>query len=155
MLCYSGLAPTGIHALGADVWRADKPPAEQWLLVLGSWAIRCIVGGTANADRVGFAPAASVGLAVRVAAPHDVCFAAGQQRLFFTRLRTVPLLAVAPYAQAQDDAISETLQLCLGGIPPDDVQGARNLATLPAALGGLGLTSTTRTAPAAYWGRLG
>ena len=38
MLCYSGLAPTGIHALGADVWRADKPPAEQWLLVLGSWA---------------------------------------------------------------------------------------------------------------------
>ena len=55
---------------------------------------------------------------------------------------------IAGYAQAQDDAVWETLQACLGGVEAD---GARKLATLPASLGGLGLARTVRTAPAAYW----
>ena len=66
-------------------------------------------------------------------------------------LRTVPPQAVAPYAHAHDAAIWETLELCLGGVARADVAHTQNVATLPAALGGLGLSSAVRTAPAAYW----
>ena len=48
-------------------------------------------------------------------------------------------------------AIWETLQACLGGEPLDDAPHAWPIATLPAVLGGLGLQSAQRTAPAAYW----
>ena len=58
---------------------------------------------------------------------------------------------IAGYAQAQDDAVWETLQACLGGVAFGEADGARKLATLPASLGGLGLARTVRTAPAAYW----
>ena len=66
-------------------------------------------------------------------------------------LRTVPPLDIAGYAQAHDDAVWETLQACLGGVASGEADGARKLATLPASLGGLGLASAVRTAPAAYW----
>ena len=66
-------------------------------------------------------------------------------------LRNVPPQAVASYAHAHDAAIWETLELCLGGIAEADVAHAQHVATLPAALGGLGLRSAIRTAPAAYW----
>ena len=70
-------------------------------------------------------------------------------------LRTVPPLDIAGYAQAHDDAVWETLQACLGGVASGEADGARKLATLPASLGGLGLSSAVRTAPAAYTGRHG
>ena len=56
-------------------------------------------------------------------------------------LRTVPLQAVASHAHAHDAAIWETLELCLGGIAEADVAHVQYVATLPAALGGLGLRS--------------
>ena len=57
---------------------------------------------------------------------------------------------MASYAHAHDAAIWQTLKLCLGGIAEADVAHAHNVATLPAALGGLGLRSAVRTASAAY-----
>ena len=80
-----------------------------------------------------------------VAPPRYVCLAAGQPRA------PVPPLDIAGYAQAHDDAVWETLQACLGGIASGEADGAGKLATLPASLGGLGLASAVRTAPAAYW----
>ena len=65
-------------------------------------------------------------------------------------IRTVPPTQVACYAAQQDQAIWETLQACLG-VPDHEAAHARQLATLPADMGGLGLQSAQRTAPAAYW----
>ena len=62
-------------------------------------------------------------------------------------LRTIPPPDVAPYARMHDDAVS--VLLC--EVPPQEADHARAVATLPAALGGLGLLSAARTAPAAYW----
>ena len=66
-------------------------------------------------------------------------------------LRTIPPPDVAPYARMHDDAVWNTLATLLGGVPPQEAAQARAVAELPAALGGLGLLSATRTAPAAYW----
>ena len=56
-----------------------------------------------------------------------------------------------PYAAAHDEALWDTLLRCLGGSPPDGLAYARDVAGLPAAMGGLGLCSASRVSPAAYW----
>ena len=56
---------------------------------------------------------------------------------------------VAPYARMHADAVWNAMAALLCEVPPQD--HARAVATLPAALGGLGLLSAARTAPAAYW----
>ncbi|CAJ1363892.1 unnamed protein product, partial [Effrenium voratum] len=66
-------------------------------------------------------------------------------------LRTVPPTQAAPYAAAHDEALWDTLLRCLGGSPPDGLAYARDVAGLPAAMGGLGLCSASRVSPAAYW----
>ena len=66
-------------------------------------------------------------------------------------LRTLPPSESASYARAHDQAGWETLQECLGGVPPAEAQQAWPLASLPAVHGGPGLLSAERTAPAAYW----
>ena len=66
-------------------------------------------------------------------------------------LRTVPPHTVTAHARAHDAAIWDTLQHCLGGvggIAEADAEVARHVATLPAALGGLGLTSGCVAPPA-------
>ena len=50
-----------------------------------------------------------------------------------------------------DDAIGATLRDCLGAVGEEDASHVRGIISLPAALGGLGLRSAERTAPAAYW----
>ena len=54
----------------------------------------------------------------------------------------VPPEVIRPYAEARERALCTTLWACVTWA----------VATLPAALGGLGLQSAVRTAPAAYWG---
>jgi len=71
-------------------------------------------------------------------------------------LRTVPPLDNAGHSRLRtspchDDAVWEILQACLGEVASGKADGARKLATLSASLGGLGLASAVRTAPAAYW----
>ena len=57
----------------------------------------------------------------------------------------------AAYASAHDAAVWATLQALLGGPSEQDNGLAREVAALPAALGGLGLQSAELKAPAACW----
>ena len=68
-------------------------------------------------------------------------------------LRTVPPHQSAKYADNHDKGMMEATQTVLGSIPGSEVckEEGRQLATLPMRLGGLGLRSASRTAPAAYW----
>ena len=66
-------------------------------------------------------------------------------------IRTSPPSESVAYARTHDDAIWATLRDCLGGVGEEDASHARGIASLLAALGGLGLRSAERTAPAAYW----
>ena len=68
-------------------------------------------------------------------------------------LRTLPPSQSAEYARAHDQGMWTACQALLGGLPGDEasVEMARLIASLPMRLGGLGLRSALRTAPAAYW----
>ena len=66
-------------------------------------------------------------------------------------LRTLPLSESAWYARHHDAGMME--EEILGGLPGDEVQKgrAKEIATMPMRLGGLGLRSAARMAPAAFW----
>ena len=68
-------------------------------------------------------------------------------------LRTLPPSQSAQYARAHDDGMWATAQRLLGEMPGSTAElgMAKDLASLPMRLGGLGLRSAGRTAPAAYW----
>ena len=57
------------------------------------------------------------------------------------------------YAQGHDRGMNEGMTSLLEGLPGDPQQQheAEQLATLPMRMGGLGLRSASRMAPAAYW----
>ena len=69
--------------------------------------------------------------------------------------RRVSLLitCLATLAREHDDAMTETLMSLLDhpGGTDDEMQVASFLARLPFRIGGLGLRSAERLAPAAYW----
>ena len=144
--------PPGVAELGPDVWRADKPLAERGLKVLGvpighaeyvrAWAEARMQEEQELLDQLPQLPDLQCAwlLFAMCAAPRAN-----------HALRTVPPTMVAPYAKMHDDAIWDTLDALLGGLSPDETASARALAELPASLGGLGLVSAQRTAPAAYW----
>ena len=71
-------------------------------------------------------------------------------------LRTLPPSQSRAYAEAHDDGMWAAGQALLGELPgsAEEVKMARDLATLPMRMGGLGLRSASRTAPAAYWASL-
>ena len=147
-----GEPPPGIAELGADVWRGNKRSSERGLKVLGtpighphfiaSWAEGRMLTERELLNQLPRLPDLQCAwlLLAMCASPRAN-----------HALRTVPPLDIAGYAQAHDDAVWETLQACLGGVASGEADGARKLATLPASLGGLGLASAVRTAPAAYW----
>ena len=66
-------------------------------------------------------------------------------------LRTIPPSFNEPYAAAHDAAVWGTLQACFGKPAEDVACPARDIAFLPAYLGGLGFAEAVRTASAAYW----
>ena len=68
-------------------------------------------------------------------------------------LRTVPPAQSATYANSHDAGMWTATETVLGRLTRSVEQKdmARCLATLPMRLGGLGLRSATRMAPAAYW----
>ena len=65
-------------------------------------------------------------------------------------MRTLPPTLSAAYCDAHDAGIWATARALLGGIPQEDEE-ARQRATLPMRMGGLGLRSAARCAPAAFW----
>ena len=66
-------------------------------------------------------------------------------------MRTMPPGASADYCRAHDDGIWATVKVLLDGIREGEEHESRQLATLPMRMGGLGLRSAVRCAPAAYW----
>ena len=66
-------------------------------------------------------------------------------------LCAIPSAEVARYAASHDTAMWETFLSGVEGSPEPSVSAARQVAALPAALGGLGLQSAARESSAAYW----
>ena len=68
-------------------------------------------------------------------------------------LRTLPPSESAWYARHHDAGMMEAMEEILGGLPGDEVQKgrAKEIATMPMRLGGLGLRSAARMAPAEFW----
>ena len=144
--------PPGISELGAAVWRGDKPPPERGLVVLSTpighpefvraWAAERMQEERKLLEQLPELPDLQCSWLLL-----SMCASTRANHA----LRTLPPSESRGYAAAHDAAIWETLQACLGGEPLDDAPHAWPIATLPAVLGGLGLQSAQRTAPAAYW----
>ena len=68
-------------------------------------------------------------------------------------LRTVPPSLSAAYAEVHDSGMQQVMNGLLELLPGDQRQQevARMIASLPMRMGGLGIRSATRMAPAAYW----
>ena len=150
----AGAAPPGVAELGPDVWRGDKPPNQRGMVVLGSpvghpdfiaaWTAQRMAQEQELLEHLPLLPDLQcawllLALCVSPRANHA--------------LRTVPPPDISLYAQAHDAAMWATLLELLGGAS-DTTEAAllaRAVASLPAALGGLGLQSASRLAPAAYW----
>ena len=66
-------------------------------------------------------------------------------------MRTMPPSHSAVYCRAHDVGIWHTARELLGDIPSDREAEAQQLSTLPMRMGGLGLRSAERLAPAAFW----
>ena len=64
---------------------------------------------------------------------------------------TLPPSVSVEYCRAHDEGIWATVKALLDGIPAHEEEDSRQLATLPMRMGGLGLRSAVRCAPAAYW----
>ena len=150
----AGAAPPGVSELGPDVWRGDKPPNQRGMVVLGSpvghpdfmaaWTAQRMAQEQELLEHLPFLPDLQCAwLLLALCASPRANHA----------LRTVPPPDISLYAQAHDAAMWATLLELLGGAS-DTTEAAflaRTVASLPAALGGLGLQSASRLAPAAYW----
>ena len=66
-------------------------------------------------------------------------------------MRTMPPSLSAACCLAHDEGIWSTATRLLGGIPDENDEEVHELATLPMRMGGLGLRSVERCAPAAFW----
>ena len=151
-----GAPPPGVHELGDEVWRGNRPSGERGFTALGvplghpdyvrKWGRRRVRDEQAFLDHLPHLPDLQCAWLLLL-----LC---GSTRANHA-LRNIPPDVVQPYAEARDRAICATLWACLGeeaGSSDLLASPAWAIATLPAALGGLGLQSAVRTAPAAYWG---
>ena len=68
-------------------------------------------------------------------------------------IRTLPPSQSADYAQGHDEGMKRTMDNLLGGLPGEvhEQEVARNIASLPMRMGGLGIRSAQRMALGAFW----
>ena len=145
-----GAPPPGMHELGDEVWRGNRPSGERGFTALGvhyvrEWGRRRVRDEQAFLDHLPHLPDLQCAWLLLL-----LC---GSTRANHA-LRNIPPDVAQPYAEARDRAICATLWACLGeeaGNSEPLASPAWAIATLPTALGGLGLQSAARTAPAAYW----
>ena len=148
-----GKAPEGIAELGPDVWRGDRTADARGLVLLGTPLgspeyVRAHTDERLATERRLLAelpvlpdPQCAWCILAMCAAP-----------MANHMLRTLPPDEVMPYARAHDAALWDALWRMLnhpGGTRT--LKHAQRLGSLPARLGGIGLRSAERTAPAAYW----
>ena len=128
----AGAAPPGVAELGPDMWRGDKPPNQRGMVVFGS-------------------PVGHPDFIAAWTAQRRSCWSICRSCRTYSARGPPPDISL--YAQAHDAAMWATLLELLGG-GSDTTEAAllaRAVASLPAALGGLGLQSASRLAPATYW----
>ena len=77
----------------------------------------------------------------------------GATTLCARKKSTLPPALSEAYAKAHDTAMWAAVERLLGALPgsASEIDMAKQLSTLPLRLGGLGLRSAERMAPAAYW----
>ena len=66
-------------------------------------------------------------------------------------MRTMPPSQTSVYCRAHDERMWDTAKTLLGHVPVEHEEEARSISTLPMRMGGLGLRSAKRCAPAAFW----
>ena len=66
-------------------------------------------------------------------------------------MRMMPLSQSSVHCRAHDEGMWETAKRLLGHVPAEDEEEAGNISTSPMRMGGLGLRSGERCAPAAFW----
>ena len=151
-----GEPPSDLEALRGDdddtVWQAHKPDSENGLVVLGTpLGTKAFV--EAHADK---RLATEQKLLDELPKLSDLQCAwvllswSAVPRANHT-VRILPPSLSQAYAKKHDAALWQTFCKVFGAgaLSQDDL--ARKVSTLPGRLGGLGLRSAERTAPAAYW----
>ena len=152
-----GEAPPGISELGPDVWRGDREPEENGLIVLGAplgndefvkaFAMKRRREEQLFLDRLLHVPDLQSAWLLLL-----FCAAARANHM----LRLLPPTASEEYAISHDAAVWQALcellaQERLKESAGPLAQRTRHLATLPGRMGGLGLHSAARSAHGAYW----
>lgn len=145
-------APEDLQAAAPEAWVSDKPPPERGLVVLGTpLGSEEYVQAHANErmrkeqlllDRLtdlGDLQCRWVMLSQSAAARAN------------HMIRILPPTHSRSYSDAHDDALWEAFCNAFGAQDYSGDRLGRAVATLPGRMGGLGLRSATRTAPAAYW----
>ena len=139
-------------ALGADVWTADKAEHEHDINILGTPLGRLAYMAHFADARV----EKEQQLLVEIEKLPDLQCAWVMLSMSAVpranhMIRMVPPSQSGTYAQAHDTALWECFCRLCGATGLQDDTLARDIATLPGRLSGLGLRSAARTARAAYW----
>jgi hypothetical protein len=146
-----GAGPPDLTSLGPDVWTADKPAEQNGLVILGT-----PLGTNAFVDRIGRERVIEEQrlLTKTPQLPDLQCawilLSLSAQPRANHMLRVVPPSQKLPYARAHDDIIWQCFCNLLQAGNSSADQLARDIASLPARLGGLGLRSAARTSQPAY-----
>ena len=149
-----GEAPAGLRELGQEVWTGDQPPERNGLKALGTPLGSAEYVRAHGAERV----AEEQRLLDKLLDLPDLQCAWLLLLLSATPranhlLRAVRPTLLAEYCTNHDQALWNTLAKLLNLSDAESQDWlSRNMATLPARHGGLGLRSASRTTTAAYWG---
>ena len=147
-----GPAPVDLAAASPSAWTADKPAAENGLVVLGTpLGTREFVEAHAN-ERM----EKEMVLLERLSDLSDlqckwVLLSQSAVPRANHSLRILPPSLSRRYAEAHDQAVWSAFCTTFGASHYHDDAAARNVSTLPGRMGGLGLRSASRTAEGAYW----
>ena len=147
-----GAPPEDLAATAQGAWVADKSPAENGLVVLGTPLGTREFVEAHGSERV----EKEAVLLERLADLTDLQYTwvllsqSAVPRANHT-IRIVPPSLSKPYATQHDDAVWQAFCRTFAVTDFAEDAGARSVASLPGRLGGLGLRSATRMAPGAYW----
>ena len=144
----AGTPPPNMDDLGPDVWNPDgikilgTPVGNDGFVSAASTAR--VEEESKLWERIGWVPDVQCAWQILLQCAGPRCH---------HWLRTVPPRQSAPYAAYHDSGMWQAVAAVLGRMPGNTTQQemAHGIATLPMRLGGLGLRSATRMAPAAFW----
>ena len=147
-----GPAPEELRALGPDVWRADKPEEENGLVVLGTPLGRKAFVDAFAEERLQQEEKllSELPLLPDLQSAWVLLSQSVVQRANHT-MRILPPSLSETYAKKHDVRTWETFCKLFSAESFLGDQLAKEVSSLPGCFGGLGLSSASRTATAAYW----